>query len=124
MKLYLSGPITGIVGYRENFAQTEKYLNDLGYDTINPAELDMGADVTHEQYMKRDIKLLVGSEAVDGLVLLPGWVNSKGAVIEVVTARATGMPIFQLFGHDLLEVENFSDAAYLHIAQTLRKAVK
>lgn len=123
MKLYLSGPITGIVGYRENFASAEKFLNALGYDVVNPAELNLG-DVSHEAYMKRDIKLLVGPEAIEGLVLLPGWVNSKGAVIEVVTARAIGMPIFQLFGHDLLEITGFSDAAYMHIAQTLRGAVK
>lgn len=122
MKLYLSGPITGIAGYRENFKQVEDYLLSQGYDIINPAELDLGEDVNHEAYMRRDVKLLM--DAVDGLVLLPGWINSKGAAIEIVVARATGLRLFQLFNGELLEVEQISEAGWMQLAQTLRKAVK
>lgn len=124
MKLYISGPITGVRDYRENFAQVEEYLNKLGYDTINPAELDPGTNESHEFYLKRDIKLMVGAENVDGLVLIPGWVNSEGAVVEIVVARATGMRIFQLFEGDLMEIEEFSEAGYMQMSQTLRRAVK
>lgn len=123
MKLYLSGPITGIAGYRENFKQVEDYLLSQGYDIINPAELDLGEDVNHETYMRRDIKLLA-TNAVDGLVLMPGWINSKGAAIEVVVARAIGLRLFQLFNSELLEVEQISEAGYMQLAQTLRRAVK
>lgn len=40
MKIYLSGPITGVANYRENFRRAKEALTRDGYtQIINPAEL-------------------------------------------------------------------------------------
>jgi hypothetical protein len=79
-------------------------LRALGYEVVNPAEINGGADelvatanMTKEQLaqhwrncMKRDIPALL---ECDGLALLPGWIDSKGARLEVHIAQQFDMPV-------------------------------
>lgn len=97
MKLYLSGPITGIANYRENFEEAVTQLRWRGYtDVINPAELCCVLPPDHtsyETYMQICMDLLAGAEAV---VLLPGWEKSIGANREIGYAMGTDKIIVEL----------------------------
>ena len=78
MKLYLSGPITGVVDYKENFARCAGLLRERGFEVVNPAEYPDGLE--YEQYMAlafQDIPMM------DGLAMMSGWENSSGAIREV-----------------------------------------
>lgn len=97
MKLYLSGPITGVNNYRKNFEEAAQELRWRGYtDLINPAELCTVLPVEHttyEQYMTMCMDLLGMSDAI---VLLPGWEKSLGANREVGYALGTDKLIVEL----------------------------
>lgn len=94
MKLYLAGPMTG---YPElNFplfhAETAR-LRALGFQIVNPAELNEGNDGDWLACMRVDIAAMM-TEKVDGVALLPGWERSRGAPIEHGIARDLGLRIF------------------------------
>ena len=42
MKIYIAGPITGVVDYREKFAVAERELAKRGHVVLNPAALPEG----------------------------------------------------------------------------------
>lgn len=87
---YLSGPITGHTGYRQEFEAAAEELLALGYNVINPAELDRVIPLTglgHEEIMKIDLVFL---EKADYLVQLPGWEESRGANRELGFALGAG----------------------------------
>ncbi len=99
MIVYLSGAMTGIP--EENvpaFNAAARALRLIGYEVVNPAEFDTDVDGLSERsrwvkYLKADIKALMDC---DGIVMLPGWENSKGATLEHNTAKALDMPILTL----------------------------
>lgn len=119
-RLYLAGPMSGIPQLNFPLFNAEAArLRALGYDIVNPAEINGGADeivacaaMTAEQYqkhwcacMKRDVAALV---KCDGIAMLEGWWNSKGATLERNLALSLGMSVFQA---DALQqrIPNFSD---------------
>jgi len=108
MKLYIAGPMTGIDDWNfPAFFNAEEQLKDLGYVVENPARHDgntleeaLATVGTLENpvekwefYIKRDLKYLLECA---GLVLLPGWQNSRGARLEVHIAKQLKMPLFIL----------------------------
>ena len=81
MKIYISGPMTGLPDFnRPAFNAKAAELRALGHEVVNPAELPEIPGGTWADYMKVDIKLMLDCEAI---WMLPGWVNSKGACLEV-----------------------------------------
>lgn len=97
MKLYLSGPITGVLNYRENFQDAVTRLRWAGYtDVINPAELCCVLPPEHtkyEEYMNICMDMLASADAI---VLLPGWEKSIGANREIGYAMGTDKIIIDL----------------------------
>lgn len=91
--LYVSGPMTGMPALNfPAFHEAAAALRAAGYTVTNPAELDeldAGQPKTWEQYMRRDIVALM---ACDGVALLPGWRNSRGAILETTIATNLSMP--------------------------------
>lgn len=89
MKIYLSGPITGVANYRENFRRAKEALTRDGYtQIINPAELCEvlpESIASWEDYLEICLDLLDKAEAV---VLLPGWDMSRGVRREIRYAIA------------------------------------
>ena len=96
MRLYLSGPISGVKNFRENFKKAEQALRADGItDIINPAELSSvlsPIDTSWEEYMRIDLELLQMS---DVLILLPGWQQSLGCQREYGFAQASDKIIME-----------------------------
>lgn len=97
MKLYLAGPMSGYPDH--NFpafnAETAR-LRALGYEIVNPAELNLDVDRTQTPYdlwricMRKDIHALIDC---DGIILMKDWPNSKGACLEHQIARGLKLQI-------------------------------
>lgn len=92
MKVYISGPITGMPDFnRKAFAEAESYIMSSGHDAINPHKVSpYREDWTWADYMRADLKAMLDC---DTLYLLPGWEASRGACTEVRLARELGMKI-------------------------------
>ena len=94
MKVYVSGPITGVENYMERFCAAERKLLEMPLvDTVvNPAQITshFPADTKWSQYMDVTIQCLRGCDAI---YLLKGWEKSRGAQIEKLYAEGTGMKI-------------------------------
>ncbi|WP_261508473.1 DUF4406 domain-containing protein [Burkholderia multivorans] len=92
MRLYLAGPMTG---YPElNFpvfrAEAQR-LRALGFEIVNPAEINADMSMPWRECMKADIRELL---TCDGIAMLAGWEQSKGARLEHHIALALSLPIF------------------------------
>ena len=98
MKLYLSGPMTGLFNYnRQSFDDAEATLKEMGYEVINPASLPEPVvsmkptpAETWAAYLVRDI-LLLQEERPDFVVLLPGAEHSNGSCLESRYAKEIGL---------------------------------
>lgn len=87
--IYISGPITGVDNYLDNFNAAEEALKELGYTVINPARFNsVLPDLKYEQYMSIDFALL---DLCDYIYMLDGWQDSKGANREYGYALGKGL---------------------------------
>lgn len=92
MKIYLSGPMSGLPGLNfPTFAAEAKRLRELGHVVFNPAEMeDTGR--TWAAWIMLDLAILKAG-SFDVLALLPGWERSKGCAVEVAFARGIELEI-------------------------------
>ena len=92
MRIYISGPITNVIDYKEKFARTEQNLKVKYPDAeiINPTVLDK-LPLTYDEYMELDLRLLGMCE---GIYMMEGWEDSKGANREYGYALAKGNAIY------------------------------
>jgi hypothetical protein len=91
MKLYISGPVSGMPGLNKDaFNAAEIQLDAAGHSVINPIKNGLPDDAPWVDHMRADIKMLMDC---DGVAYLPGWENSRGAKIEIELARALGFPV-------------------------------
>ena len=102
MKIYISGGITNVPNFMEQFEITEKYLRKT-YTTaeiINPALVNshLPKSTSHEQYMKMSFVML---DMADVVYMMPNWKESYGANQEYGYALAKGKII--VFGKELNE---------------------
>ncbi len=92
MTLYISGPMTGLPNYnRAAFDRAEDDLVARGYNVWSPAWLPPGHD--WNWYMCQCLDAL---PRCCGVAVLPGWCQSRGAMIEVGRARGIGMPVLSV----------------------------
>jgi hypothetical protein len=85
MRVYISGPMTGIPEYnRAAFLSAEGALRSRGYDVENPWRLGAVEDWDRFDYMRRDIPAMTSCDAI---YMLPGWLRSWGAKREYLVAR-------------------------------------
>lgn len=90
MRLYIAGPMTGIEHFNyPAFEAAAGHLCDAGYEVRSPH--DNGLTVEHEwqDHMRADIRMLL---ECDGVALLDGWMESRGARLEESIAHALSMP--------------------------------
>lgn len=92
MKLYIAGPMTGLPEFNyPAFNAAAKALAEVGYETLNP--VDNVPDVEKPTWLDFMRMSLVQISQADGLAVLPGWQDSRGADIEVTLANDLGLPV-------------------------------
>jgi len=90
-KFYLAGPMAGIAEHNyPAFHDAAKRLRAIGFEVVNPAELEGEQGLEWAWYLKRDIPHLLKCDAV---AVLDNWWNSRGARLETQIAAELGMPI-------------------------------
>ncbi len=91
MKIYLSGPMTGLADFNfPAFNAEATRLRAMGHDVVNPAELNPDTETPWHQCMRRDLAEML---TCDTLVLLDGWKKSASAHLEMHVAHRVGMQI-------------------------------
>lgn len=89
MKLYLAGPMTGLPELNFPLFHAEAArLRGLGYEVVNPAEVNADPKACWLACMRNDIEQLVHC---DGVATLPNWEKSRGARIERGLAESLGL---------------------------------
>lgn len=90
--IYVAGPMTGLpdFNYPAFYAAAAK-LRAAGYDVENPAENKVEGTASWLAYMRMS---LVQIARVDGIALLPGWQDSRGARIEAKLAEDLGLRLW------------------------------
>lgn len=113
--VYIAGPISGLPNVPledkiARFHSAEKHLIEAGYEVRNPLKTEMntcrgdcnpeghiGQDgvATHSWacFMRHDLPCLL---ECDTIAILPGWMESRGARLEIEIAQAVGMKEIQL----------------------------
>lgn len=94
MKVYISGPITGIPydKVEMSFNLAENRLKEEGFEVVNPLNNGLAVSSSWREHMKADIKLLM---ECDTIYLLKGYKESKGAMIEYDLARILGYDVIE-----------------------------
>jgi hypothetical protein len=100
MTTYIAGPMTGYPAFNyPEFHYVAGVLRSKGVEVINPAELhgedDTGGDHPWEYYLRVALKAVL---ECDEVVLLKGWQQSRGAVLERHVAEQLGMKISEWAG--------------------------
>jgi len=91
MKLYLSGKMTGLPDHGFPIFNAEAArLRALGYEVINPAETQPSTDWI--DCIKLDLESI---RECDGIALMGNWVDSYGAIIEVMASERLQNVIFK-----------------------------
>lgn len=76
------------------FYRVAAALRYAGFPVVNPAEniLPQGSGAVWSDYMRRSVVQVVHAQ---GLAVLPGWKQSRGARLEVHVARELGVPVYR-----------------------------
>ena len=90
MKVFIAGKVTGTTDYIERFERMEKELEELGLEVVNPVKETryLGDDAPWVEYMRVTIPLLC---ACDAIYLMPDWIDSNGAALEMLVADGLGL---------------------------------
>lgn len=84
------------------FAEAASVLRAQGIAVLSPAEKDLqsgfdpasdGAGFDLRAALEWDVAAVLASDAV---VVLPGWEDSPGCIVEVLTAEGMGIPVLRL----------------------------
>jgi hypothetical protein len=92
MKIYISGKISGrqLGEAMHHFSINASCLRALGHETVNPFDIAPEEGLEWHEYMRADIKALCDCDAI---LMLFGWQDSRGAILEHHIAQELGMKI-------------------------------
>ena len=83
-RIYISGPMTGIPDFNHPAFHAEAArLRALGYDVINPAEINTDPTAPWHECLKKDLMALLQCDTV---AVLPGGEWSRGVRLELQVA--------------------------------------
>lgn len=89
--IYLSGPMSGLPDLNfPAFDAEASRLSDLGYDVVNPANINPDPSTPWHECMRNDLTALL---SCDTIAMLPGWENSNGAHLEMHVAHRVGIKV-------------------------------
>jgi Domain of unknown function (DUF4406) len=93
LKLYLAGKMSGVEQFNfPAFHAEAARLRSLGYEVVNPAELNEGNEGNWQACMKVDIHELI---ECDGVALMDGWETSEGASLERDISFRLGLALYR-----------------------------
>lgn len=100
MRIYVSGPMSGMKHHNfPAFYKAARVLRDKGHHVVNPADLAepkgikaLDVEERWKAYMRRDIVEMIRQRCCT-IAVLPGWMKSKGATLEVHVGQTLGMDI-------------------------------
>lgn len=117
MTVYLSGPMTGHTDLNfPSFTEAAQRLRAAGMHVISPHEhQEDGPPKPWTFYLRKDLRLLL---ECDTIIMLTGWRNSRGAVLERHVAAELGMTIRELADvyHDLAHRKVTKPSAVVRLA--------
>jgi hypothetical protein len=99
VKVYISGPITGIPDFGRSFEKAAAYLAEQGHESVNPAAAvplcgntcgEVKGRHSWACYMRNDLQLLLDCDAI---LMLDGWERSHGARLELHVATACELTV-------------------------------
>ncbi len=131
MKIYLAGKMSGVPHFNAPlFKLAAEDLRARGYDVVSPVELDSpkmqelalaseDGDLealtrrtgeTWGDVLARDVKL-ISDGGIEGIVLLPGWQESRGARLEATVGLLNNLKFAEWSRQDIggvrtLTIEN------------------
>ena len=106
-RIYISGPMSGMPEHNfPAFNAEAARLRALGYDVVNPAELNPDPEKTWHDCLRTDLMELL---TCDAIALLAGWQKSAGAHLEIHVAHRVGI--------DIVEAKDIHQGATLAAAQ-------
>jgi hypothetical protein len=92
-RVYIAGPMTGLPEFNHPaFHAAARELRMRGFDVVSPAELNENTNALYEDCMRRDIAELITCE---GIHLLEGWENSRGAQVEFSIATILNLRVIE-----------------------------
>jgi hypothetical protein len=126
MIVYIAGPMSNIPLYNfPEFFRAAKILKDEGYEVRNPAvmsintwinkgiiktfddwqagcEIELKNPLPLSVYMRNDYRML---SYCDAIAFLPGWLSSKGALIEFEAAKNMCLDCYELINNELIQID-------------------
>ena len=95
MKVYLSGPMTGLPEFNyPRFNEVSDRIREEGFDVYNPAEYPFDGPLDEfpirEAFAEYAKQICLKCNAI---VLLEGWENSRGANAELSLAKICGIDV-------------------------------
>ncbi len=92
-RIYLSGAMTGIPEHNfPAFNAEANRLRHLGYDVINPVDINPDVTTPYNECLRNDLKALLDC---DTIAMLDGWMNSNGAHLEMHIAHRVGIKVIE-----------------------------
>jgi len=121
MKHYLAGQMTGIAQFNfPRFREVANKLRTVGFEIVNPAEIDNPADEaesmasvdgavdsvtkTWGEFLGRDVQIV--ADEVDGVILMDEWYKSKGARLEAYTGILADKAFHTYTNHGLFPIDS------------------
>lgn len=118
---YIGGPMTNLPQFNyPAFDEAARTLREEGKEILSPSELDdpatriealasldgapdtvaasgFGSDArdgVYRTFLGRDVDMLFDTPGLEGMYVIPGWKNSRGAILETfVVAALMGLPV-------------------------------
>lgn len=83
---------------RPVFCGRRKFYKKKGISSINPEESLRNVILEHDEYLRINLAML---RLCDGILLLPGYEQSRGALMELGMAMALNKEIYLLDGDEI-----------------------